>query len=225
MPRRRCKPGFTVAELIMAVGVTAIIGVGIAGVAMALSTAHEHGKNYGENMQEARCVTRRIGRGVRGAHLVTCVDSDGMVFWAGDDNADGKINVSEIAILLAPSNDFAGQLREFRVEFPDDMAANTRLALDVAKPLSSLGTTSGAYGMLHSEYPGYRQVRSLCENVLEWRVAVDVNPPMTRRVEAELRVGSDRRWVPVHISASLRADRTSWVCVDEGTYVLVSPEE
>lgn len=222
MPRRSTS-GFTVAELLLALGVTAMIGVSVAGVAMALSTAHKHGENYGQNMQEGRCVTRRVETALRSAHLITCVDSDGMVFWAGDANADGKINVSEITIIRA-LNDGTKQLREFRVEFPDDMPANTRLALDVEKPLSLLKTTMGALWMLYFEYPGYWQYRSLGEDILAWSIETDVDPPMTRRVKVTLRVGTAQRSVPIHISASLRADRTSWVCVDEGNYVLLSPD-
>ena len=87
---RRNPSGFTLVELVMAISITTIIGLAVAGASMALSTAHAHSESRYGSIETARSAMRRIQSSLRAAALVTYVHSNGhkLGYWAGDENED-----------------------------------------------------------------------------------------------------------------------------------------
>jgi len=202
------------AELVMALAITAITGLAVAGVSVALSSAYESSEGYSESIQTARTTTDRIRRAVWASKLVLRAGDGCLTVWRRDTNGDGQINLTEIvSYSLDRSNN---RLVERYVAFPVGMSENTRKALDATV---SLATALANDNYLGSANLGYGVTNVLAENVSSFAAEGDVAPPLTRLVEIELTVGQSLQTMTLRTAAGLRADyisrlqetKTGWV--------------
>lgn len=213
---RRCSKGLTLAELVLAMAITAVIGLAATGVTLAVSNINEEAESYYEYLQSGRVAASRLERTLRSARLVTVAEDSKIVAWTRDRVDKGNINVSEVTKIYLNTNTKRLMLR--RTVFPDSMDQATREALDVSVPLSDLTDPS----VVHAEsmYPQYDVTRVLARNVWEFTVYPDEPAPLTGTLKFRLVVGSYPQTVTRYGAVTLRASKVSRVAVANGTYVL-----
>ncbi len=116
MKRRQA---FTLIEVVMAVSIMSMIGLCIAGAAMALSTGYENGQDYYECIQTSRVTMLRLEEMLRNSLLVTDANNiGGLWVWREDTNGDKQMNTSEVSIISRDR--LANRLVERRVAFPSN---------------------------------------------------------------------------------------------------------
>jgi len=200
----------------MAMSITAVIGLTVAGVAIALSTAHAHSQDYYQSIQTNRSAVMQIQRSIRKTKLITATDGSSLVAWAGDTNANGLINLSEL--LLLSYDQASGELVEYRVVFPDSMDAQTRLALDVESTLATVMDPAAVEAMLTEDQ--YCQRLVIASAVKDFSVSAWPDVPLSRLVRFQLTVGQGQRDLTLRSAACMRADMIEAVGISDDQYVL-----
>jgi len=212
--------GFTLAETVMAVSVTLIIGLAVAGVAAALSNVQANSEEYYEHLHSGRAAVNRLQATLRKARLVTAIADDKLVIWARDVRDPGQINVSELVGVHVDSE--TNRLIERSVVFPSTMSDELRDALDVVLPLSAVmdaGLAEGPIGGLNQ----YEVARVLAYNVQRFRVYPDTSAPLIRTVKLSVTVGSESHEVQLSGGATLRAVRVADVGQNVDGFFLSPP--
>lgn len=217
---RRRNNGFTLVECLLALSITAITALAVAGVSTALSNASRHGTDLTRASQTARGVMRRVQSRLRSSALIVAAGEDRLLLWVGDANEDGQINASEVCVVHRDAE--TSQLSEYVVEFPDDMSDATRAAMDVTVTLNGL-ITAAAYAHESIEAFAYGQRRVLATDVTAFEPDSPVGPPLTRMVHIRLTVGEGTEQVELRSAGALRAPMVDHVEADGGGYTLNVP--
>ncbi len=126
-PMRGGGRGFTSVELMIGITITTMVMGAVTAVSFAVSRAWSHQRDSQSSQITGTLATLRIQDVVRKAKRIGTVregslDGDApapaaMIFWAGDDNGDGIIQFSEVA-LLEHADGESGTIRLHRVRFP-----------------------------------------------------------------------------------------------------------
>jgi len=198
------RKALTLPELVMAVSITALVGLAVATVASALSYAHGRSDAMRESIQSARMAMMRTGAELRKARLVGCAADGRIVLWAGDADEDGDINVSEV--VLVRYDDEEATVEQWQVVFPPSMPPETREALDVALTVEQLadGAAVEAY-ISQATYAGYLAQWVLAAEVADFETGWDAAPPETRLVTLRLAVGPADQRMTLSTAVRLRA--------------------
>ncbi|MHC4562571.1 MAG: PulJ/GspJ family protein [Planctomycetota bacterium] len=208
--------GFTLIELVAAMAVISVMGMTIAGVAMVLSTAHQHGEDYHECVQTGRVIMMNLQRTLRGARLVTAAQSDLVVLWEEDTDGNGQINISEVTVFRWDSG--SRKLVRRRVVFPSDWSQGTRDFYDVAIPLWYV--TDVSLNDLAYYFYYWGEDVTLAENIEAFALRVSPDAPLTTNVIVEMTVQQAARSLTLRSATWLRADCTDRVGMVGADYVL-----
>ena len=100
----RCKKGFTLVELLVALMVSSIVLAAVATLAYAMSSANDSTDDTSRKQAQVRYTTLRISGLIRHCKLICFAGTDDFTVWRGDDNEDGQINASELVIIESGSN-------------------------------------------------------------------------------------------------------------------------
>ncbi|MCD6365260.1 MAG: prepilin-type N-terminal cleavage/methylation domain-containing protein, partial [Planctomycetes bacterium] len=215
--------GFTLAELVMALVITSIIALAAVAVASVLSTAHAHSEAHYGSIETARSAMRRVQRALQSAQLITAVNVDhggeSVTCWTGDENSDGRINVLEVRFLEYDSG--AGEIREYRVDFPDGWP---QAAVDIGNTAISLeDLTTMTPDSLPEQASLYLTSLLLACDVGDFSVSAWPGPPMSKLVRVEFTVGAGQGAMTLRSAAALRAEQTCLVGEADDDYVLMTP--
>ncbi len=213
---RRYRRGLTLAELVLAMAITTVIGLAITGVAAAMSNINERAEAYYEYLQSGRVAASRLEEALRSARLVTVAEGSTIVAWTSDGADKGNINLSEVTMVYLDTE--TRQLMQRTTVFPDSLDQVTREALDTSLPLSPL--TSPSVVDDEAPYPQYDVTRVLVRNVQDFQVYPDVPAPLTRTLKFRMVVGSYAQTVTQYGAVTLRASKVSNVAVADGIYIL-----
>ncbi|HET6428440.1 MAG TPA: hypothetical protein VFJ30_08525 [Phycisphaerae bacterium] len=207
--RSESTAAFTLMELMLALSITSVIGLTVGSVAVALSHAQSHTDQLSESVQSGRGGLLAIESHVRKAKLVTAVETNGLVLWLGDANADGKINVDELAMISHDGD--SREVRLSKLSFPKTLSPTMLEMLNVSRTLSAVDTISDVSSELdRGIYVGYVAVSPLAINVARFEVVTDAAPPLSRLVGLRITVGTEGgRQVSLVSSARLRDDETA----------------
>jgi type II secretory pathway pseudopilin PulG len=208
--------GFTLAELVLALAITTVIGLAVTGVAAAVSNFNERAETYYEYLQSGRVAAIRLQEMMRPALLITAASGDNMVVWTNNQTDPNNINVTEVTKVFLDAS--TGQLMQRTTVFPDSMSASTKTALDTSLALSTL--TSASVATSEPIYAQYDVTRVLARNVQSFDVYPDVSAPLTRLLKFKLVVGADGQTVTQYGAVMLRAPSTAKVSGTTGNYVL-----
>jgi len=215
-PRRQ---GFTLAEVVIAVSVTAIIGLAVAGVAYALCNASEQARGLRYSIQSARAGSMRIETLVRKSKLVCGTGKEEMTLWTGDDNNDGKINLDEI-ILIHRLGD-TKNLESWRVLFPQSLSDWWLRVLNVQLELRKLDDPAALRSVMElSVFRQYLVTRILAAEVEEFEVGTDEVPPFSLTALWKLTAGPPGQQMTLRDAAHLRADAVDSIVLVDGRPVL-----
>ncbi len=206
---------FTLAELLMAVTITAMIGMAVVAVSSALSSAKASTDSMVEAVSSGRYAMRSIAADVRKAALVTAADDDGMVIWTGDNNGDEKINVAELVLIQSDTDNQTVQ--RLQVAFPPSVSSS----LNTSQTLVYVTDVGRVRNLLvNPAYSDYVTQRTLAVGVSNFEVVTDESPPTPQLVLMRLAVGQDAQQITLTNTARLRADATGYVSFVEGIPVL-----
>ena len=212
--------GFTLVELVISVAITAVIGSAVAGLAMVLSTASEHGQDRYLSLQTARIAMRNVQDTIRKAKLVTACNGTMMVLWAEDTNGNGKINLTEVALLGRDSS--LEQIRMHRIVFPDHWSEGLKAMLDLQLQLDDLTSVPDVLSWMQGVQ--YDEVTVLAGDVRAFGISTSPAPPMTDLVGLTMTIGpSEPQAVTLRSAVHLRADVTGRVGIADDEYVLMEP--
>jgi len=214
---RRAASGFTLAETVMAISMTVVVGLAVAGMTAALSNVQANSERYYKHLHNGRAGTNRLQATLRKARLVTAASDDALILWATDVRDPGQINVSEIVGVYRDAA--TGQLIERSVVFPDSLSQVTRAALDMVIPLSDVTDITAVDDPM--EPPQYDLQRVLAHDVDSFKVYCDTPAPRTRMVKFTLTVGENAEAVEMTAGATLRADWVDKVGESGGEYFLM----
>jgi len=213
MRPQKTKEAFTLLEMTIAITITAITGLSVAGATIALSQAHQDTANFYQSLQTARSAMIRIQKAVNKAELITACTSTVIILWADDTNNDGKINVDELLVLALDAE--SRQITLYRLVFPTGLAA----ALNVEAALADLTDASTVTKMLtDSEYD---TSTVLATDVTDFCLTASPAPPMTVMVGIRLTVGVGTTQITLRSAAAPRAAKTARVSLVEGKLTLV----
>jgi len=207
---------FTLVELVMAMSITAMTALAVAGATMTLSTAYSRSQDYYQNIQTARATMLRFHSAVCKARLIVAADNNTLVLWDGDTNGDGQINIAEL--LLIDYDKGTRELREYSVVYPDEMCESLKDTHNVHIPLSSV-TAVGAAGTVLGT-PPYIQERLVATDVTDFTVATDSAPPLAGMVKLQITVGQGTESITLRSASTMRANMTSYVGTVGSNWVL-----
>lgn len=162
--RRR---GLTLAELLVALVVTAIVLSAVATLAYALTSASQVGGDVAATQARLRQTTLRVLELLRHSRMVLTATETEVLLWRADDNADGRINVNELVFLDATADGDRLDLVQFSSSTNPEVTFSSG-SLSMSR--TELMTEHGAEVV--SLLPVCRNVQFVC----------DVAPPATRRV-------------------------------------------
>ncbi len=213
MPTKN-KRGFTLVELTIAITITSVIGLSIAGATVALSRANQDTNTFYQSLHTARSAMMRIQRTIYQAKLLTACTGTTVVLWAEDTNVDGKINADEVALIKLDADNREVVL--MRQAFPAALAA----ALNVELKLSDITDAGNVDNDL--DYSSYTQTTVLAVDVSDFLVTAKPNPPLTKLADIRLSVGTGIQQVTLRSASTMRGDKTGKVGVHDGKWVLTT---
>ncbi len=219
MRGRTYKKAFTLAELVLAIAITSVVGLSVATVASALANAHRHTDTMKESIQSGRSAMIHVGSMVRKAKLLVAKSTDALAIWTGDANGDAAINVDELVLIRYVPE--ARTVESEQVVFPGTMPHDIVVALNETKSLVEVDTAGEVSDAINSAtLAEYRSGRVLASDVRSFSIQVDVDPPYARLVLIRITVGPPDQQIALTSSVRLRADAVDNVVTYEGVPVL-----
>ena len=114
MKNRRSTKGFTLAELLVALMVTAIIMSAVVSLAFALGQANEMSTENNRSQAQVRYASLKLSDLIRNSRMICAAIGDDIVLWKADDNpANGEMDITELAYIELGSGRNQISLLEF----------------------------------------------------------------------------------------------------------------
>ena len=111
--RLKGRGGFTLAELLIALMVTAIILSAVASLASAMGSANSATKEMGRNQTILRSASIRLAEIIRYSKLICATPGNDVVIWKADDDNDNEIGPGEILYIESGSQRDYVRILEF----------------------------------------------------------------------------------------------------------------
>lgn len=214
---------FTLIELTLAMVITSVIGLSIAGVSLALSDSYARSQDYYASLQCGRSTISQMQDTLRRARLITGATDQALIFWAQDEEGSdaGYINKAEIKLWVYDSAN--SQIRQCCIAYPASQKSllNTRLTLSqvTVTPSTNCIATTDAYS----------QWTVIATDVKDFHIRLDQAAPLTKCVMLDITIGGSTNAASAATNTRfqnavrLRADATSLVTQQNGQYVLSAP--
>ena len=208
--------------LVIALAITSIIGLATAGAASFLSAGHAQTEAQYESLETARAALRQIQKSLRSACLVTCsVDDQALVYWRGDENGDGEIDLTELRVLQFDST--ADTVELHWVSLPDGWPAWYRDMMD--KPMTLMEAQDPNRINANLMQSGFRVSRTLASDVADFSISPVGTEPMATMVRMGITTGQEPRTIALRSAVALRAPGTGFVRdFGNGVYVYDGPD-
>ncbi len=174
--RKLKNKGFTLAELIMAMWVMAIILTAVASLAFALGVANDSADDTAEFQSRLRFTTLRISDLVKNSRLICAAGGNNVAIWRNDDNGDAKINAGEIVYI--EYNNAAKKIRLLEFE-PLSYVANLEISIN------SIENGNFRVWIVGKATLKYTDLMVNCSGML---LNVDVETPFSRKLAIKLLV-------------------------------------
>ncbi len=200
--------GFTIAELLIAVALMAVVGVVLAGATVGFTNAYQNSQDYHHCLQTARVNVAHLESTVRKALLVVYADSHALWVWREDATGDGMMNLSETSLFTWDGS--SRELHEYRLVYPVGWSAGRRAMYDVAIPSWYLTTNSKSLET-YFQLARYSDVRVLAEGVTEFTVQVEPQSPHAEFVALTMTIQHGRRSITVRSAVTMRDNWAAYV--------------
>lgn len=97
---RRGQNGFTLAELLMAMSVCALLATGVLSLLGGTLSAADYQHQMRGHAVRQTVLSERLGTVFRATAQVLFLDTETAVFWVGDRDMDGEVDISEVCVLV-----------------------------------------------------------------------------------------------------------------------------
>lgn len=186
----RCKKGFSLVELLVALTISSIVLAAVATLAYAMSSANDSTDDTSRKQAQVRYTTMRISELARRCKLICFASPDDFAVWGGDDNEDGQINGSELFLVeKGPEGDHLA-LCDFPIS-----------GIDPVVNLSDIGAYSTSWWLSVGLSIRRTLLIGECGN-MEFRF--DALPPATRFVNISFDLLENGFWRQYEISCYVR---------------------
>jgi len=165
----RCRDGFTLVELTVALIVSSVVLTAVATLAYALSSAVDSTDDTSRKQAQVRYATMRLSELVRHSRLVCYSGPAEFALWRADENGDGQINFSELVYIEKGSAGDHLHLCWFPISW----------GWDPVVKLSDIGSYSSRWWTMYNMYTEEAALISECANV---EFSFDALPPQTEFV-------------------------------------------
>ncbi len=219
---KRRTNGFTLAETVMSITMTALVGLSVAAASVALSSATSDGDDYFDCIQGGRNAMRQLASEIAESRLIVTTDNSGtrLVLWAGDANDNGQINLTELRLIDYSAG--SKTITEYQVVYPAAWSESLRNAYDPDLSLSVAASASVTERWLVEN--SYVQSRTIGTGVESLTFTLPSDGPASRLVRIRMTVQTGDSDLTLQESAALRAPATGYVSQsDGGAYVLSLP--
>jgi type II secretory pathway component PulJ len=207
--------GFTLVELVLGVGFTALIGLSAVTLGSVLTSHYSRSQEYYQAVQTVRIALMRLQSEFRSAQLVTQVSASQILLWREPNSADGQINPSEL-VLLAYAG---GVIRQYQIVYPSSMSAYMRQVLDAPVSLGSVVEQPASWAAtIQSNWYVTNKVQAA--NLTGFSVTADAAVPLSRMVTISVSCGQGSSAATLRSATRLRADKTGSVAIVGGYYAL-----
>lgn len=145
--RNNRNKGMTLLELLLALSITILTGAAAAAITLAVARSMTSMNESRSVVNRANLVQARVRAVTDTAWCALAHDAkQGLALWAGDDNGNGRVNVSELRIMW--TNTEASTLTLERVQFPSDWTAEQKAEADLVMaraddPFTMMATQRG----------------------------------------------------------------------------------
>jgi prepilin-type N-terminal cleavage/methylation domain-containing protein len=125
----KLRKGFTLAELLVAMMVTAIVLAAVASLAYAMGGANDATSDTSLKQAQIRAATMRISELIRNAKLICGTPTDALVIWRADADSNKKINSDELVYIQ--SNSARNKIQLIQYNRPASMASTAITLADI----------------------------------------------------------------------------------------------
>lgn len=158
--RTNSRPGMALVELLLALVITSMVGLGVASMLSMVSGATAADQDRRSVLLRALAAQVRIRAYISPSLCVLQHDPEqGMAVWLKDDRPDGNVHLSELRVLWFDGG--AGEARVERVAFPDEWPQALKDSTDVALALNA----DYFAAMLDMRKLGYTRTETLVDGV------------------------------------------------------------
>ena len=198
MQRSKKHKGFTLAELLIALVVTAIIMTAVTTLSFALGSVNDKSSESFQEQAQLRYSMLRLPDLIKNAKLIVATPGDDIVIWKADNNpANNKIDLLELAYIeMGPGRNYIKLL-----DITNSSAANKSWFSGQASPINYLG--QGATKNSLKSICDYSEI-ALIPECLNAALTLDIAAPRTKFVNISFDVYEESRLINYQISAKLR---------------------
>jgi len=215
MRDKKNKKGFTLAELLVALMISAIVLAAVATLAWAMSSANESSGDTAQQQAQLRYATFRISELIRNCRMICNRDTDNMGIWRADDNGNGLIDAEES--VFVEKNALGNQIQLF--ECIENMSATPAL-------FGISDFISGTARSIMEISPQLRTRQTVlvrqCSNI---EFKTDVEPPYSKFASIRFKMMENNIAHKYQIDASLRAWAGHLIESVSGTYHIVGSDD
>jgi hypothetical protein len=193
-------------ELLMAIGITSVLGLTVAGVGMGISNAYNTNESHYECMQLGRTTLATLQGQVEGAKLVGYASGSQLILWASDANNDCNINLNEIQIVKLGG----GTATCYQVDL-SSLSPSQQAAMNVTVPLATLLAPNTAWTTVGKNV--YCKSTTIATGLVNLAFAANLPAasPKARMVSIDVTVGDGSTNWTLHSGAISRADVTQYI--------------
>ncbi len=193
------KPGFTLAELLIAMMVTGIILSAVVSLAYALGSANEATSQMGRKQTQLRSATVRLAELIRHCKLICAISDNDIVIWKADEDRDGRINPGELLYIESGTDKNFIRLLTFSSR---SGAAEELWFEDTSFDLEEIGSGSVKNTLKTMANENYLNLVPQCANV---QFLFDMPPAYTQFLSISFDLEDSGLTQNYQINASLRA--------------------
>lgn len=200
------RAGMTLIELLLSLVIVAMVLAGVSTLAFALSSVKNSTDDISIKQAYVRYAQTQLGDLMRHARLVCYASSDQVVFWTEDTNADGLMNISEMALLS--TNNARSSISLTRFSAPGDPTA----------AISDVGDQAGQWWQGYGATSTSTAIVPSCSNAT---FATDAAAPNTRYVSMSFTIVQGGETLRFCVSGYLEAradhslDSTGEIAADD----------
>jgi prepilin-type N-terminal cleavage/methylation domain-containing protein len=182
--------GMTLIELLLALTILAMVLAGVSTLAFAMASVKNSTDDTSSKQAYVRFAETQLGDMIRHAKLVCYASDTQVVLWVADTNADGQMNVSEMALIATGASRNSITLTRF-----------TSVS-DPAVTLSTVGDQAGQWWLAYAATANATVIVPVCSGVT---FAADAAAPATRYVSFVFTLSQDKEAISYCVSARLQA--------------------
>lgn len=191
---RRQRHGFTLLEILLAVSLTAVIGLSVAIMLGAMNSATQVEGDARRGTIRRQVASARLGNTIRSAVMVLAAGDDHLVLWHTDANQNTSPDLSELVRVEFDSD--AGELQSYAA--PDDLDPMSDISYDLTDDFGAI--TAGLAGS--AALPRTRLVSDVTACDIELDQA---DPQEARLIRVQMTIDQPSGPVTVTIAVGLRA--------------------